>query len=771
MNGISIRFSESKKLWNDTTKKVLHHAVYFGCGLAAANATVFEQYSPFGLSLAAAVPFPYLLTASAGSLISYIMLSGGRWNFRYIAAILAIIAIRWTLHDLKKLNRHPLYAAAVCFLPIIATGAAVMSVSTFHPDSLFMYIMESLLGAIGAYFLSRTAVIVNGTRSLGMLLPQEVACLVMSGCIGLLAASCVTLGDLSAGRILAGLCILLAARYGGVAGGGIAGICTGIVLGISSAEYYFLGAAYAFGGLMAGLFVPAGKIISTILFLFSCGIASLQSQALNSVIKIMYELTASGLIYLFLPKNAFNFIAAVFAEKKSDRNCEGLRRSVIMRLDFAAKALSGVSEDVEEVSEKLSRIVTPTLENVYQKSVESTCQRCGMKTFCWEHRNGVTMESFEHVSDKLRRNGSIKSDDFRDDFKRKCCRSVEMATSVNEYYKSYLASEAAAKRVEEIRSVVAGQFCGLGDILGEMADEYESYEVFDNELADKVLIKLKELGMIPIDVSCRIDYMGRMTIEAEIYDGDRDKIKRAVIVREISGLCGRNFDMPNVTAAFGRCRIVLCERASLDVEIASSQHISGNGQLCGDHFRYFCDGMGRMIAVLSDGMGTGGRAAVDGGMAVSIISKLIKAGLGFDCSLKVVNSALMVKSEDESLATLDIVSIDLYTGNSVFMKAGAALSFIRKGDKMYRVETPSLPAGILPDVEFHYTEDNLHSNDIIVMVSDGAIATGENWIEKIIGTWEDKTMQELADLLNDEATSRRNDGHDDDITVIAMRIK
>ena len=105
------------------------------------------------------------------------------------------------------------------------------------------------------------------------------------------------------------------------------------------------------------------------------------------------------------------------------------------------------------------------------------------------------------------------------------------------------------------------------------------------------------------------------------------------------------------------------------------------------------------------------------------------------------------------------------------MKAGAALSFIRKDGEMYRAESPSLPAGILTDVEFAYTEDELSENDIVVMVSDGAVSSGEDWIERIIMRWDEKSMQELADLINDESVARRTDGHDDDITVIAMRIK
>ncbi len=764
--GAAVRFSADSGF-----AKALIQLLYFGGGILLANGKVFGTYAPFGIAAAAAAPFPGVVLSVMGASAGYFVFAGGTGGFRYIAAMAAVLAIRWTLNDIRALNRHSFYAAGVCFVPTLATGLAMMSISGFEAKGAMMYVLEALIGGAAAYFFSKAHIIINGTKSLGMLVTQEVACLAMSGCILLLSLADLTVGTLSVGRIIGGLCILFAARYGGVAGGAIAGISVGVVLSIFSSEYFFLGAAYAFGGLIAGLFASAVKIAAAVTFFLCCGTVSLMSGDSETVLRILYEAFASGLIFSILPKNTLNFISAVFAPKDNDINCQGLRQSIIMRLDFASKALSDVSGNVEQVAEKLSHIVTPTVETVYKNATDQTCSRCGMRVFCWEHRDGVSLESFDHVSEKLRRDGAIHAEDFRDDFRRKCCRTEEMALSVNKCYKSYLASEAAAKRVDEVRAVVAGQFCGLGDILGEMADEFENYEEFDNDLADRIFMKFKELGMIPIHTSCRIDYMGRMMIEAEIQDGDRKKIKRALLIHEMSGICGRRFDTPVVTAAFGKCRIVMTERAGLDVEIASSQHVCGGGTLCGDNLRYFADGCGRMIAVLSDGMGTGGRAAVDGGMAVSIISELIKAGLGFDCSLKVVNSALMVKSEDESLATLDIVSVDLFTGDVDFMKAGAAVSFIRKEQTMYRVDTPSLPVGILPDVDFTYTEDTLSPNDLIVMVSDGAITAGEEWIERIIASWEDKSMQQLADLINDEATARRSDGHDDDITVIAMRIK
>ena len=49
-------------------------------------------------------------------------------------------------------------------------------------------------------------------------------------------------------------------------------------------------------------------------------------------------------------------------------------------------------------------------------------------------------------------------------------------------------------------------------------------------------------------------------------------------------------------------------------------------------YKYFYDGKGHFIMILSDGMGTGGRAAVDGAMASGLMARLLKAGFGYDCN-------------------------------------------------------------------------------------------------------------------------------------------
>jgi stage II sporulation protein E len=97
-------------------------------------------------------------------------------------------------------------------------------------------------------------------------------------------------------------------------------------------------------------------------------------------------------------------------------------------------------------------------------------------------------------------------------------------------------------------------------------------------------------------------------------------------------------------------------------------------------------------------MGHGSGAAIDSAMATSLISRLITAGVSFDAALKMVNSAMLVKSGEESLATVDIVAVDLYTGKTEFYKAGAAPTYVHKSGRSGSVESTSLPAGILSSI-------------------------------------------------------------------------
>ena len=133
--------------------------------------------------------------------------------------------------------------------------------------------------------------------------------------------------------------------------------------------------------------------------------------------------------------------------------------------------------------------------------------------------------------------------------------------------------------------------------------------------------------------------------------------------------------------------------------------------------------------ILCDGMGTGRPAAVDGNLAAELTARLLKAGIPAELAARLVNVALALKSEEESGATLDLISVDLYTGTARLFKAGAAPAFwcTAAGRGPWGV---SLPVGILGGVNGQSRVVHLCAGDYAVLVSDGLLVDGTAWVAK-----------------------------------------
>ena len=295
----------------------------------------------------------------------------------------------------------------------------------------------------------------------------------MTGCIGILAFSNVMVGYVSVGRILAVLAVLYCAQYGGVGGGCISGAATGVVFSLSSASLSYIAGAYAFGGLTAGLFSPLGRIAVAAAFILSNGIIALQTGNTATVVTGAYEVMAATLIFMLVPKSATQGIARIFTPPADKPNVDGMRRSVIMRLDFASKTLSDVSGCVDEVSKKLKQISVSDLTQAYQKAAASVCGRCGLKALCWQQEYSNTMNVFNDLTQALKSKRRIAPGDFPRHFQERCSRISELAEAVNRYYAGYLANAAADGRIGEVRGVVHDQFRGMSEMLEDMARELE----------------------------------------------------------------------------------------------------------------------------------------------------------------------------------------------------------------------------------------------------------------------------------------------------------
>lgn len=192
----------------------------------------------------------------------------------------------------------------------------------------------------------------------------------------------------------------------------------------------------------------------------------------------------------------------------------------------------------------------------------------------------------------------------------------------------------------------------------------------------------------------------------------------------------------------------------------------------GDAVIYF-EKDNKFYVILCDGMGSGTGAGHQSRLTARLFEKFLKAGFDKETSLRMINSALMLKADQESFSTVDILEIDTETGECEFLKVGSAQSFIKKKKEIEVISSKSLPVGILENMDAVPMKSTLSSGDIILMMSDGISEAGSgilknDWIKKLL-LLEKRKPWEIADLIIVGAKARTR--FSDDMTCCVIKIE
>lgn len=734
-------------------------------GFIMSRGAVLENLLPFGISFIAGCSLTYTPAAATGVFLGYFIPAIGSGGFKYIAAAFAVVAVKLLLGGLKRLSSNPIFLSAMAFLASFLTSAVTLSGLNFN----FLSVLcESLFSAMGAFFVCRCF---NSFKNAAAgLRADELASLSVLIGMALTGINGFTFNGISLGHILGIAVILTAAKYGGILSGSVSGITVSFAMCLSGVSGE-IAVVYAFTGLIAGVFSSFGKYVQTAVPLVFSLAGSVMSGSPVLIAQTVIEAALGSALFLAVPRRAGIRLGKLFSAYPRLSTPDGVKRSLSMRLDIAAGALCDVSDTVEQVAAELSKINSPDFGSVITAVEQDACAGCKLRLHCWESKRDDTLKAVLEMTNAVKSGERSPENVAPEEFKGRCLRVARVANAAYKRYSDYASRIAAENRIDEVRGVVSDQFDGISAMLSELSRELEKDDRFDNSAAEKAAAALKNLDIRVEECSSKTDKYGRMTIEMRVKKDPSLIINKLQVMKMVSVVCERDFDIPSVSENGGEIFIVLNEHAALRVDVGVEQKCASDSAMCGDAYKYFFDGRGHFIMILSDGMGTGGRAAVDGAMASGLMCRLIKAGFGYDCSLRILNSSMLFKSTDESLATVDIASIDLFTGRVELYKAGAAPTLVRRSGRTGKAESTSLPAGILREVSFDKAVVRCKENDIVVLMSDGAVSEGTEWIKDEIEGFEGGTAEQLSERICEGAKRRRTDGHEDDITVMTAVIK
>ncbi|MBQ6947789.1 MAG: SpoIIE family protein phosphatase [Clostridia bacterium] len=314
----------------------------------------------------------------------------------------------------------------------------------------------------------------------------------------------------------------------------------------------------------------------------------------------------------------------------------------------------------------------------------------------------------------------------------------------------------------------------LKDQYREMVDQVDRLQqaagqriAFYPEIAARAATLLREAGADNIHTTCAKDLLGGFFLDVTYERGKMPLPPSALL-----GLMERAGGFALAASKYYEedKRVFACfvRRPPLTVKCVALCKTKEGETVCGDSAVAFSADQSHYILLLSDGMGSGKDAFAQSRWTVTLLQKLLRAGMNAEGAIDMVHSSLKLAHEEIAFATADLCSIDLTTGRARFLKAGAVSTFILREDHITEVYGISMPLGAPDNPDVAARSEQLRENDLILLISDGAYERKD----EILYTMQrnrNKPLQQLAhDLLGcalEEGGLAR-----DDITVLLARI-
>lgn len=313
----------------------------------------------------------------------------------------------------------------------------------------------------------------------------------------------------------------------------------------------------------------------------------------------------------------------------------------------------------------------------------------------------------------------------------------------------------------------ADDYASFSSLLAHANKKQEDEEQTDTALSEKAAIMLRGAGIHAETVKVIGGRRKRLEADGVAIDGinlSSEQLKE--LTEQVLG-CGMK--APEFFIKNGKAALVMESAPLYRIECSRTGVCKDGEKISGDTVSFFSGRGGYFYALISDGMGSGKEAAVSSRIAGVFLEKLLAAGADRHSALSLLNSYLSAR-DTEVFATVDLFEFDLYTGCGVLIKAGAAPSFVVRGNKCRKLQSATAPAGIIREIRAEQLSFKLRAGDLIVMASDGLCGNGngEETESTLKSLGKELSTAQMADALLAEAIKRTEKS--DDISVCVIKV-
>lgn len=580
-------------------------------------------------------------------------------------------------------------------------------------------------------------------------------------------------GDISVLNICSIFILLTIGNNYGSSYSSMFGLILGIILNAGGFISFNEVVIFAMAGVFAGAFKNHRKLYN-IIVLFSAGpliVLYAKPSLLNK--NLFISTFISAIIFLVAP---IDFSAEKI--KTEDEYLTCIKNIVNYRLRSFADSFKKLSATFNNLAEKKLSLDRKDISKLIDNIAAKSCNNCSMKTFCWENNFYDTYQTVFSILSACEKKGSVDINDIPSVFRLNCVSLGRFVDNTNKLFEIYKINLAWNNKIIESRELVSQQLFGVSTIINNLADELNLEMRFDNETEEKISSSLIKNNIDFESLSAIKNKDDKHEVVINLKSCGNQKICCKKILPILNNTLEKNMYPQNdcCISDHGLCNLKFVEKQRFFVNTGVSRSIKKNSSESGDCYSIMQLKNNQFALVLSDGMGSGNSAKIESKATVELFEDFMESGFDKNTAMRMINSILVLKSNDDSFSTLDVCFIDLFNGSGEFIKTGASTSFLFRDGFLQSIKSSSLPIGILNDLDFEFFTKKFRDGDIIIMMTDGVFDTIQNisdkkqWLLNLLLTLNSNNPQDIADYIMQKAKHEGENVIKDDMTILVGRV-
>lgn len=592
-----------------------------------------------------------------------------------------------------------------------------------------------------------------------MKLAYEVSMLFVFAC-AIYCTSDVTYAFITLDTLFCVFFTLCIAKYGGFARASLYGLILGYIASPQYCVAFLLLGASA--SLLFSMGVFSGCGISSAI---AC-ISAILIGGANALLSIVPETVIACaavtpiLRYAFLPKGfPYPLDDAAYVNSFSENmRCALAELSFIRSLKTASDNLREIPSAVNEVSKPISA-ATGATDDAVDKVCREFCEDCPLCTICHDSEKERCRMAISELLSVCSADKPFKAEDLPVYLSSHCIRLRELTDYARKNSKNTVSIKPAAAIAPLI------SYSSVSDIISSVYDKAESELVFD-ATAERSVAKLFYSAGVPFG---GVSVVGKDAKKVFVYGASKAKLKKALseLEKGLNRIFGCDYSLSHSTDDKAPILFTPREMLKADAEILTA--CKKGEQVCGDTALTFKDGSGCFYALIADGMGSGSAACKSSSITAELIRNLMLSGIYEPLAIKLAGESLTPIC-DECFSTVDLMKLDLSSGNAAITKNHAAASYILRSGNVYCCNAHSLPIGINSEAAPERLELKLMDGDTVIMVSDGVAQGPQDKLRlpDLIGISSSLDARELAGRILEKACEVS--GKNDDMSVLVVKI-